>query len=163
MTERAPRLFAAFLIALALIAAAIPRNWFVDDAYITFRFAENLARGRERIYAAAAAWVRQALPPGEMMASNEIGGLAYYSDRKVLDLFGLAAAERRDEIEAVRIAKPALLLFRDHFPDQARIEAALPRAYRWQKWRNLWIGVRADLPIEVSPSGLERIYRELPI
>jgi hypothetical protein len=118
---------------------------------------------RERIYATAATWARQALPPGEIMASNEIGGLAYYSDRKVLDLFGLASTKRRDEIEAVRFEQPALLLFRDHFPDQAKIEAALPRAYRWRKWRNLWIGVRQDLRIEVPAPELERIYRELPL
>jgi hypothetical protein len=121
------------------------------------------ANTRERVYAAAAAWADQVLPAGEMIASEEIGTLGYFSRRKVLDLFGLVSTEQLDATEAVRKNRPALLLLRDRFTDQETLARALPRACRWQKWRRLWIGVRADLSLRVSPAELERCYRAVPI
>jgi len=150
---------AFFPVALALSWLLLQLPVLIETAY---QRTAN-ANGRERVYAAAATWADQVLPAGEMIASGEIGTLGYFSHRKVLDLFGLVSAEPLNLTAAVRKDRPALLLLRDHFTDQATIARALPQAYRWQKWRRLWIGVRADLQIQVAEPKLEQKYGELPL
>jgi hypothetical protein len=77
--------------------------------------------GRQPLHAAVARYLRETSPPGATVAAVEIGALAYFADRPVLDLVGLVdpavvAARREGRLaELVAAREPAYLLVPPHF------------------------------------------------
>ena len=117
---------------------------------------------RIRYYAVAGQWAKEVLPPGGMLATHEIGALACFSDRPVLDLWGLVSTERLPTAQAVAKYLPALVIERNPTSARDAIEKALPGVYRWYYWRRLWIGVRASLGITPALADFDRRYEEMP-
>jgi hypothetical protein len=82
---RAGRAAAAALLLIAFHAA--------ENAYVTFRVSAPAARahadGLRASLASIGIWARQKTAPTSLFAVADIGAFAYYSDRPVLDLYGL--------------------------------------------------------------------------
>ena len=76
---------AAVLVFVALYA--------VPNVYLTLRYSAPHARrhtaGLRSSLATFGVWARIHTPPGTLIATPDIGAVGYYSDRPVLDLFGL--------------------------------------------------------------------------
>jgi hypothetical protein len=76
---------AAVIVLVALYAA--------PNAYLTLRYSVPHARrhtaGLRSSLATFGLWARAETPPGTLIAVPDIGAFGYYSDRPVLDLFGL--------------------------------------------------------------------------
>lgn len=47
----------------------------------------------QQLHVAAAVWMRDHLPEGSTIAANDVGAIAYFSERRVLDLEGLVSPE----------------------------------------------------------------------
>jgi len=77
---------AAAVLALVALYAA-------PNAYLTLRYSAPHARrhtaGLRSSLATFGLWARDNTPPGTLIATPDIGAFGYYSDRPVLDLFGL--------------------------------------------------------------------------
>jgi hypothetical protein len=95
---------------------------------------------RQPLHAAVARYLRATSPPGATVAAVEIGALAYFADRPVLDLVGLVdpavvAARREGRLaELVAAREPAYLLvpphFRPGFLDPLLAHPEIARRYR---------------------------------
>ncbi|MEK7316233.1 MAG: hypothetical protein AAB011_08640, partial [Candidatus Eisenbacteria bacterium] len=106
-----------------------------EGLYVTFRVSAPAAREHTRGLLASLGgiglWARQNTPPGTLFAVADIGAFGYYSDRPVLDLYGLvtpsmgplSVSEGYDRVVTnlrfEGIARPEYLV------DRARVEARL--------------------------------------
>jgi len=83
--SRARKATAAAFLFVALHAA--------ENLYVTFRVSAPAARehaeGLRTSLASIGLWAREATPPKTLFAVADIGAFGYYSDRPVLDLYGL--------------------------------------------------------------------------
>lgn len=121
----APRRRAAALAAALVLFAA-------QNLYVTFAVSAPHARrhtaGLRDSLAALGLWARARTAPGTLFAVADIGAFGYYSDRPVLDLYGLvtpgmAHAAVRDGYDAVvwnllfePVGRPAYLIDRSTTP-----------------------------------------------
>lgn len=128
---RAPRVRSAAVLALVLLAAA-------QNLAVTARLSAPHARrhtaGLLGSLGALGVWARHGTPQGTLFALPDIGAFGYYSDRPVLDLFGLVTPEMarvtvREGYDAVvgrllfeRIGRPEYLI------DRARTSGRLADA-----------------------------------
>lgn len=55
--------------------------------------------GRDRIYKTVALWLHEHTSPTATIAAAEVGTIAYYSDRKIIDLLGLVTPQVADHIK----------------------------------------------------------------
>lgn len=88
-TAGRPRLAAVFL-GLGLVAVSL------DLGVLLLRVrphAEAFPRGLEASFGEIAAWLRTESPPGALVAAADIGLLGYCSERRILDLSGIASPE----------------------------------------------------------------------
>lgn len=124
-TVEAPRVRIAAILALAVLAAA-------QNVVVTARLsAPHARRHTEGLLASLGqlgVWARTSTPPGTLFALPDIGAFGYYSDRSVLDLFGLvtpamAPITVREGYDAVvarllfeGIGRPAYLIDRAQRP-----------------------------------------------
>jgi hypothetical protein len=116
-----PRRAAAALFLVLLLDAGV-------NGYVTLRYSAPHARrhtaGLRSSLATFGLWARASTPPGTRFAVSDIGAFGYYSDRPVLDLFGLVTPEMapivvRAGYDAVvenllfeKVGRPAYLLDR---------------------------------------------------
>jgi hypothetical protein len=121
---------------------------------------------RERLYATAAIWAGRVLDEDAMVAANEIGAVGFYlpPSQSVLDMFGLLSEQDDlgvDYLVRIQRDQPELIITQQAFPYRKRIHTELKSAYRWVPFRQLAVGVRADLADElynrVQPE-MKKIY-----
>lgn len=116
---------------------------------------------RERAYAAIGIWCSNNSPPGSLVAAIEVGAIGYYSERKILDLFGLISPEvvALGAKESLKTLKPDYLVAKTIFPHAEWGKEILGGSYQWMLWRDIWIGGRKEKPFPDSKQ-LEQIYRQ---
>ena len=89
--ERANPRARALALALLLLAYA------GQNAYLTFRYnaphARRHTQGLRDSLVSIGMWARSETPPGTLFALPDIGAFGFYSDRPVLDLYGLVTPE----------------------------------------------------------------------
>ncbi len=112
---------------------------------------------RERAYAIVTVWLGRELGGKATIAANEIGSIGFYSrtGTSVLDMFGLLrdrADLRKSFVDLVRERSPEAIVTRETFSYRGRLEADLPGAYRWSKYGDVDVGLRADL----APAVMEK-------
>ena len=124
-SAEAPRARAAAVLALALFATA--QNVAVT-ALLSAPHARRHTEGLFDSLGQLGVWARTSTPPGTFFAVPDIGAFGYYSDRRVLDLFGLvtpgmAPVTVREGYDAVvarllfeGIGRPAYLIDRAQRP-----------------------------------------------
>lgn len=66
---------------------------------------------------AMARWIREETPPGGWVGTNDVGAIAYYGERPVLDLHGLVS---RDLAEAKQVGSGAILEHLERLPAARR-------------------------------------------
>jgi hypothetical protein len=150
-----PRLGQAGLL---LVMAA----WLMLSAYpLMLRIKSSAAERnvREREYATAGIWLRLHSPENAVVAGPEIGAVGFFSERQILDTFGLVSPEiwERGARVAVPAARPGYFVIKYYFKEAEWAKEETGDAYAWLKWRNLWIGARKDLPLPQA-AELTRIY-----
>jgi len=122
-----PKREAAALVLVLLLDAGV-------NGYVTLRYSAPHARrhtaGLRASLAAFGLWARASTPPQTRFAVSDIGAFGYYSDRPVLDLFGLVTPEMapivvRAGYDAVvenllfeKVGRPAYLLDRATEPNR---------------------------------------------
>jgi hypothetical protein len=85
---RIVRLPAAAIVALA-ITAAVTGERTLDGAAPFARSVKNI----QELHVSAGRWMAGHLPPDAVVAVNDVGAIAYFSGRRILDLEGLVSPE----------------------------------------------------------------------
>ena len=125
---------------------------------------------REKVYAAAALWAGQNLPPGSVVAAIEIGAIGFYlpPDFSVLDIYGLV--RRKDEVrtawmELLDRRPPEVVFSRAFFSYAKSINESRPGRYVWYRYRSLDIGIRSDLSRRLAPtlSDIQRMHETVDL
>jgi hypothetical protein len=125
--EKIARPLLAVLILVVLVSLSI-------EEYANSKF---YARGVENINSMQVSigrWVRENSPVDAVLAVNDIGAITYFSERQVIDLFGLVTPEAvpyRDRpggaVDFVALKKPDyVIIFPNWFPDLARRKELTP-------------------------------------
>ncbi len=102
--DRVPQwgmLIARLLLALAVGAQLVVVSWQVRDVY-----ADHCRYISDR-QVKTAKWIKEHLPEDAVVATHDIGAIAYYSERKIVDMVGLVSPEMK-----ATIGKPAELVRR---------------------------------------------------
>ena len=96
---------------------------------------------RDNLYRAVALWLRENTSAVDTIATGEIGTIAYYSDRTVIDLLGLTAAQvgdhmKRNDYEwAIEFYRPDYIIVNDRRRDSSTGPlpwfARTAQDYRW--------------------------------
>jgi hypothetical protein len=149
-------------VAFVLLAVAAPRGervrrpitllWLVLALLPLPRAADRYAWGVQNINAMQVhlgRWVDRELPKTARLAVNDIGAIAYFSRREVIDLIGLVTPEilpykRRGDsgvIEYVRETCPDyLIVFPSWFPELTKLDWLVEPVYRVRLERNVVSG-----------------------
>lgn len=149
-------------VAFVLLAMAAPRGervrrpiavvWLVLALLLLPRAADRYAWGVQNINAMQVhlgRWVDRELPKTARIAVNDIGAIAYFSRREVIDLIGLVTPEilpykRRGDpgvIEYVRETCPDyLIVFPTWFPELTKLDWLVEPVYRVRLERNVVSG-----------------------
>jgi hypothetical protein len=113
---------------------------------------------RERVYAAAAFWLRANSPEDSVVAGHEIGIIGFFSERKILDLFGLVSVESWPwgESGTADELRPDYIVMKE-YPSLKDIKKNTAHTHAWIRWRDLWIGAGKGLPLPTADQ-LENLY-----
>ncbi|MGH2370841.1 MAG: hypothetical protein ACRDI2_21910, partial [Chloroflexota bacterium] len=107
---------------------------------------------------AAARWVRNRTPPGAVIATHDIGAMAYFSGRRVIDTAGLADSGAlpylRDQAALLRWARRRGASYIAYFPDWYPALRASPHLER------VYVAARSHLA-DTGFADFE-VYRVLP-
>jgi hypothetical protein len=141
LTSGLPPSRARLAFAAALLLYAAP------NLYLTFRIALPSAvahtRGLRDSLISIGLWARARTDPGAEFALPDIGAFGYYSDRRVLDLFGLVTPAMAPiviragydtvvrEVLYEEVGRPGYLIDRAAEPDRLGRPGGEPRPYRF--------------------------------
>lgn len=85
LRRRWPRAaWAALALSMALQAAALPAAFTTYRDLVLYHFQRHERTGR---------WLRDHTAPGAVVAANDVGAIAYYSGRRIVDVAGLVDPE----------------------------------------------------------------------
>jgi hypothetical protein len=146
----------SMLLLLVVVAAWSLLSYFPVRTGMTVAYKRIMER--ERVYAAAAFWLRANSPEDSVVAGHEIGVIGFFSQRKVLDLFGLVSVDSwqwggSGTVDEVR----SDYIVMKEYPSLKAIKESTSHTHAWIKWRDLWIGAGKGLPLPAKEQ-LERLY-----
>lgn len=92
-------------------------NALVADAQYARIYAANVA-DINRMHVSMGRWLNENTPSAAVVATNDIGAIAYYSERRIIDIVGLASPETLTYLQAgVQADQGVLRLLMDKRPD----------------------------------------------
>jgi len=108
---RGPSAMALLVLVLALLVSLV-ENWQVATEY-----AWNV-RNIEKTQVRIGRWLADETPPDAVVATNDIGAIGFFGDRRVIDMVGLVSPDVLERLRRTRDREAALLaFFREDRPD----------------------------------------------
>lgn len=114
-------------------------------------------------------WVKQNVPPGTRIAVNDIGAIAYFGERPIIDAMGLATPEltrdaspkRLRTLVALRRLQPQLcMIFPNWFPEWTTRASLLHPLFRQRVEYNTILGGSESIVFQMDWSRFARYYSD---
>jgi tetratricopeptide (TPR) repeat protein len=114
-------------------------------------------------------WVRQHVPPGTSICVNDIGAIAYFGERPIVDAVGLATPQvvrdlspqhERMLISMRKLRPPVFVVFPTWFPEWAEMPSLLQPVMRHKIENNTILGATTAVAYRADWDRFDRYYSD---